>query len=123
MKYAEDIFGEPIITERVPRSKTAKIRTSLHYTEPDAREERSVFGQKSKDLFYNYDDRLWGDKWNEGLKIAKAKSSPATAEFYEIALRHFHDNPNLDLQHIVLGCNMSNGYSYLVFGYKLKEIA
>lgn len=96
--------------------KTQVIRTFLHYSDSDANKTLTVFGSKKRDLFYNYDDRLIGEKWIEGLKLAEKQAEKDTARYYEIALSHFHD-AEVDLQHIILGCNRSSGYSYLVFGY------
>ena len=103
--------------------KDKVFSTFLHYSDPTAKEERTVFGTKHEGLFYNYDDRLIGDKWTEGLRLAAEQATPKTARYYEIALNHFHDTDSVDLQHVVLGCNRSNGFSYLIFGYKypIKE--
>ncbi len=97
--------------------KDTPFRTFMHYTDPNSRKTLTVFGDKRPGLFYNYDDRLFGEKWNAGLELAAKTATPSTARFYEIALNHFHDVTDVDLQHVLLGCNMSNGYSYLVFGY------
>lgn len=97
--------------------KKQPFRTFMHYTDRMAGEEITVFGRHKRGLFYNYDDRLFGDRWIDGLKLAKETATPKTAEFYEIALNHFHGVADVDLQHVVLGCNRSNGFSYLVFGY------
>ena len=102
----------PVVTD-----KAKPFKTFLHYSDADARRERTVFGEKKPGLFYNYDDRLFGEKWNEGLKLASKKSEKSTARYYEIALNHFHDSTDVNLQHVILGCNMSSGHSYLVFGY------
>lgn len=102
------------------REKNVKLRTFMHYTDPDAdKPDITVFGQKKKGLFYNYDDRLYGEKWNEGCKIAAATEGVVgeSARFYEIVLNHYHGVDDVDLQHVLLGVNRSNGYSYLVFGY------
>lgn len=97
--------------------KNTPFNTFLHYSDPTAREERTVFGAAKKGLFYNYDDRLFGEKWSAGIDKA-AKSAPLkSARYFEIALNHFHGVETVDLQHVILGCNMSNGYSYLIFGY------
>ena len=97
--------------------KDARIETHLHYSDPTAHKERDVFGKAKKGLFYNYSDRLYGKEWSEGWEKALREAQPNTARFFEIVLKHFHDSEDLDLQHIILGCNMSNGYDYLVFGY------
>jgi len=102
----------------VVHDKTQEFETFLHYSDPTARQERTVFGTPKKKLFYNYSDRLYGKEWEEGWKLAlKSGAKPKTAQFYELVLKHFHDSDDLDLQHVILGCNMSNGYSYLIFGY------
>ncbi len=99
-------------------SKTEVMTTHLHYSDPTARTERCVFGKPTKGLFYNYSDRLCGDLWRLGWDEAKAKGlTPGTALFFEYVLNRFHDSDNVNLQHVILGCNMSNGYEYLVFGY------
>lgn len=97
--------------------KTERFQTDLHYSDEHAREERTVFGTAKKGLFYNYSDRLFGEQWDAGCKKAKLESTPGTAAYFEIILKHFHDSDDLDLQHVILGCNMSNGFPYLVFGY------
>ncbi len=102
--------------------KKAQFNTFLHYTDPTAREERTVFGAAKKGLFYNYSDRLVGQRWSEGWEMAMRacpgmNSTYKSAEFFEIVLNHFHDSTDVNLQHVILGCNMSNGYDYLVFGY------
>ena len=100
----------------ITSGKYAPMQTFLHYSDPTSRQERTVFGAKKEGLCYNYDDRLAGDKWSEGLKRAAAEAPRDSARYFEIALNHFH-GVNVDLQHVVLGCNVSTGYSYLVFGY------
>lgn len=98
--------------------KNTPMNTFLHYTAEDLRE-RTVFGARKEGLFYNYNDRLTSEEWSKGLELAaKTKGVEIkSARFYEIALNHFHKTDNVNLQHVILGCNRSNGYSYLVFGY------
>lgn len=91
----------------------------MHYTDPDAgKKDVTVFGSKQKGLFYNYSDRLFGEKWLEGERQANASEhAPNTAHWFEVVLKHFHGAEHVDLQHVMLGCNRSTGYHYLVFGY------
>lgn len=97
--------------------KNEEFPTFLHYNEPDI-SERTVFGAAKDGLFYNYSDRLGGDKWHEGLRLAKEQGKkPKTAAYFEVALNHFHSSTDVDLQHVILGVNRSNGFSYLIFGY------
>lgn len=105
-----------MITRATNTDREVPFCTFLHYSDPTTREERTVFGSERKGLFYNYDDRLLGDKWTAGLKIAESQAVKNSARYFEIALSHFHDKP-ASLEHVILGCNMSNGHSYLVFGY------
>lgn len=98
--------------------KDCKIQWFLHYSDPQSRTLFTVFGEPSKELFYNYEDRLFGERWNNGLDLAKEHGlEPGTPAYYEFALNHFHETEDVNLQHILLGCNSSSGYSYLVFGY------
>jgi hypothetical protein len=97
--------------------KDVVFQNWIHYSDPASRKEQTVFGADRPGLSYNYDDRLFGVKWGEGLKLAAEQAQPKTARFYEIALNHFHDTDTVDLQHVILGCNRSNGFSYLIFGY------
>ncbi len=119
-RYPRDFNSDGSLAMRSPEATVDKdepFNTFLHYSNATARKERTVFGRKRDDLFYNYDDRLRGDKWRKGLELAADQATPKTARFYEIALAHFHGVDDVDLQHVVLGCNMSNGFSYLIFGY------
>lgn len=112
--------GKPL----APIDKNQTIKTFLHYSDPNAGREMTVFGSPKEGLFYNYDDRLLGQKWHdaisEGLKNGIPKN---TAALYEHALNRFHDTSSVDLQHIILGCNRSSGFSYLVFGYTYNSNA
>ena len=111
------MFTEPVVVT----AKDAVFKTFLHYSDPTARQERTVFGSPHQGLFYNYDDRLFSTKWTEGQRLAKEQAKPSTARYYEIALNHFHDTDTVNLQHVILGCNQSNGYSYLIFGYTYQD--
>jgi len=99
--------------------KDTEFRVFMHYSDPDADGEPiTVFGAPKKGLFYNYSDRLFGKEWNEGWDMAvKAGIKPKTARFFEAVLNHFHGSTDVNLQHVLLGVNRSNGYHYLVFGY------
>ena len=101
--------------------KTAEFRTFMHYSDQDAHKEITVFGSAKPGLFYNYSDRLSGDDWRAGEQIAFKSASPKTARFFEICLNRFHHTDDVDLQHVILGCNRSNGFSYLIFGYTYTE--
>ncbi len=107
---------KPVKAKRL--NKNAEIRTFLHYSDPQADKQLDVFGHAKPGLCYNYSDRIMGQKWDEGCKKAtEAGIKPKTARFYEAVLNHFHDVKDVNLQHIVLACNRSNGQSYMIFGY------
>ena len=100
--------------------KDTPFRTFMHYDDIDADkpEPITVFGQAKEGLFYNYSDRLFGEDWNRGWKAAEAAGLElSTAHFFEAVLNVFHDSTDVDLQHVMLGVNRSNGFHYLVFGY------
>lgn len=113
--FCEFMRPTQIIDKEIP------LRTFLHYLDPDADKKIDVFGCKKPGLFYNYDDRLYGDKWDEGRKIAAKSAKLNSARYFEITLNHFHGVDSVDIGHIVLGCNRSNGFSYLIFGYTYNQ--
>ncbi len=103
--------------------KHSHIETYLSYNDPDT-SERTVFGVPAdspyghKNLLYVYDDRLDCTKWRSSLEAANCVySEPNTARFYEIGLSLYYGKP-VNLQHIILGVNRSNGFSYLIFGFE-----
>lgn len=104
------------------QDKNTPFQTFLHYTDDTFPIERTVFGREKGGLFYNYSDRLGGDGWNKGAKLAHEKGlEPHSAAFYEECLKAFHEADSVDLQHVVLGGNNSNGCSYLIFGYRYTK--
>ncbi len=108
--------GEETVTD-----KNEPFRVFMHYTDPDACREVTVFGEERPGLFYNYSDRLYGDLWSEGCKLADTQAKPKTARYFEIVLNHLHGATDVNLQHVSLGCNRSSGYSYLIFGYTYTQ--
>ena len=82
--------------------------------------ERSLHGQKCKELTYVYSDRIWQWDYKKAEASAeKAKASefpPNTVEWYEVFLSHFYDK-ELEIPHLMGGCNAATGYEFLVFGY------
>jgi len=92
-----------------------------HYTSPDARHARTIFGGHADDLEYNYSDRLrqWDhEKSDAAFEHAATVATPKTARFYQAMLAYYHGQP-VELRHIMAGCNLSTGFDYLVFGYRL----
>ena len=105
------------------KNKHENICTYISYREPESRQRGvTVFGDQSENLFYNYSDRLDYEKW----KAARAQAlneigNRDCAAFFELALKLYHDVKSIDLQHIVAGCNLSNGFPWLCFGYVMGE--
>lgn len=122
-RYFIDNNGWAKFENSVCKDKHTLIRTSMHYTDPQARKEAiTVWGGKEDGLNYVYSDRLsqWDiKKWQMAMSVADRKATQRTAEFYEVALSYFYDKP-VSIGHILLGCNWANGFDYLVFGYKDK---
>lgn len=118
-----DINGNRIRKPQTIWSEDATLDTFTHYSSPKAKEVRTIFGKEEKGLFYNYSDHLWGwdyDKMERANKYAKLVASPNTAKYFKAMLSYFHDGAEVSLRHIMAGCNMSNGYDYLVYGYKYE---
>src|SRR5262245_58528074 len=97
-----------------------------HYTDPRFMGGKTVtvYGQPSgptgnPDLFYNYSDRLWQSDYD----LAKESSWVATesgatqnsARWLTVFLSHYYGH-RVDLLHVVVGVNVSNGHHYNVFG-------
>lgn len=91
-------------------NKNKVFDTFLHYS--SNLKKKTVFGEPTPKLFYNYTDRLSSPKWNEALKSA----TPQTARFYELALNHYFDKKDVNVQHIQIEVG-GNGYSYMAIGY------
>lgn len=111
-------------------SKTQRL-PSCHYREDLFRDAQTVFGRKAKHKSggYDYSDRYleWDyDKWRAGEKLAQlevAEMEPweiCSVLYYESVLSHFHGKPTT-IFHVLTGHNLSNGYSYYVFGYYFPE--
>jgi hypothetical protein len=109
-----------------------------HYTDTRFRQEQSIFVASQKHLvehyghdtvsgaWYIYSDRLHGwypqDQLDSADQAARDSGAhPYSARYKEVFLKTLLDQPNLELVHIVAGVNRSNGYSYLVYGYIIKE--
>jgi len=109
-------YKRPVI-----RSEDAVLETYTNWNSPQADKERTIFGDKEADLFYNYSDRLaqWDyDKDRRANEYAALVAQPKTAKYFTAMLSYFHDGAEVSLRHIVAGCNRSNGFPYLVYGYK-----
>jgi hypothetical protein len=80
----------------------------------------TVFGEKAKDLTYDYSDHLMLSnftKWENSVKQAESKAPKNSCSWYEVILSNYYDKP-ITIEHILFGMDQSNGYVYQVFGYK-----
>lgn len=120
VRVGSDGLPRSVTTLPAPTDKKAPICNFMHYTAPS--EDQSgitVFGSSKPGLSYQYDHRLtnYGD-WQVCQMLA-ARDVPGrnTAEYYEKALGYLFPDANFDIQHIVLGCDRSNGFHWLCFGF------
>ncbi len=80
----------------------------------------TVFGEKAKDLTYDYSDSLMLSdytKWENSVKQAEGKAPKNSCSWYEAILSNYYDK-SIVIEHILFGMDQHNGYSYQVFGYK-----
>ena len=103
----------------------AILDTYTNWNSPQADKERTIFGRKEEGLFYNYSDRLDGwdyEKARRAREYASLVSSDhRTATYMTAMLSYFHDGAKVELRHVIAGCNRSNGYPYLIYGYKYQS--
>lgn len=104
------------------KDKNQKICTYISYRQPvELRRGVTVFGEQSDHLCYNYSDRLDCERWNIACDQAAGQiGNRECAAFFELALKLYHD-VDVDLRHIVAGCNLSNGFPWFCFGYVMVE--
>lgn len=99
--------------------KDAKL-PSCHYTEDRFRDAQTIFGRKKKRTGYDYSDRYpqWDyEKWKAAHEHAKTEDVvQGSVRYYEHVLTYFHGKETL-IDHVLTGFNVSDGYSYYVFGY------
>lgn len=113
---------ERVVHNRMPTvlDMDVPLDDFTHYSRPDARDCRTIFGRKDDSLSYVYDDRLqmWDYTKDQDAKVyAATVAKKSTARYYQEFLQHYYGKP-VELKHIMAGCNVSNGFGYLVFGFK-----
>jgi hypothetical protein len=92
-----------------------------HYSDNRFKNDQTIFGKEEKGLGYDYSDRIC--QWNYAKAEAASKKATEdgftrrTARWYQAYLSNFFDR-KIVLKHIIAGVNRSNGYPYLIFGYK-----
>lgn len=121
--FYDNIMGNKVV-EQITTNYTQYIRTHTNWDSKEADEERTIFGKSSKGLFYVYSDRLYD--WNHDLATkakenAKKISNENTAEFFALMLSYYYNCEYIQLEHIIAGCNRSNGFPYLVFGFQKSD--
>lgn len=121
-----DIAGamREIHKPRVPQGWDEPLYVTPHYSNPAfQRSAVTVWGKEADDLFYNHDDRLWQadyTKHQAAVKTAnESGAKPKTARWYQTYLSAYFGKP-LQLGHVMAGVNKSNGFPYVVFGYREK---
>jgi hypothetical protein len=101
----------------------AKLEDCPHYSDHryQGGQTQTIFGKEEKGIGYDYSDRLWQwdyDKAEQATKTAnETGAKPHTARWYQEYLSAYFGRA-IQLKHIIAGVNVSNGYPYLVFGYK-----
>ena len=92
-----------------------------HYTDSRWNKAQVIFGEQSKDLSYDYSDRLTSSNYDKD-KRARAKACKekehSTAGWWKVYLEEYFDQ-KVYLGCILAGSNLANGYPYWVLGYKL----
>ena len=98
-----------------------KVPRTEYCSEPDKIEIDEFGYYVHPDCHYDYSDRLveWDrDLSNRAIKAAndsgKPKNTPAWIEEY---LSYYYGR-QVDLVHVLQGVDMSNGYSYCIFGIR-----
>lgn len=81
----------------------------------------SFGGEHVEGAFYNYSDRLRQGFGYDKVRAAHEDAREAlgnndTAAYYEAMLQRVYEDPSTVLQHMIAGVNVSNGYSYHVYG-------
>jgi hypothetical protein len=93
-----------------------------HYTNPHYNQARTIYGGEVEGLEYEYYDRMWQwdyDKAETARKTAcETVKNVHSAKWYQAFLSAYYDRP-VDLVHILAGFNLSNGYPYQVFGFRV----
>ena len=83
-----------------------------------------LFGAQEEGLHYDYSDRLF--QWNpEKSEVASNEANNSgrvkgSAEWYEKYLSVYCEEP-VELKHVLAGVNLSDGYPYIVFGYRFAS--
>lgn len=118
-------FGSPITVQSVGSNMDIRIpNLNPHYTDERFRHGQLIWGRDdAKDIHWNYSDRLsqWDYQKNQNSwNAAKELYEPGTARFYQEYLSNYEGKP-VELIGIVSGWNWFNGYSYLVYGYRVIE--
>jgi hypothetical protein len=97
------------------------LETMPHYSDKRFEKEQTVFGAPEDGLGYDYSDRLVEWDYNKS-KLAsevatQSGAKPRTARWYQAYLSAYC-RYTVELKHIIVGVNHSNGYPYCVFGYR-----
>ena len=96
----------------------------IHYSNSYWNTARTLWGAKEKGILYEYSDLIWQwdhNKAEQSSKTATEKLGQGfTPEWIQLFLTLYHEKP-IELRHVMGGVNLSNGYNYYVYGYRIKE--
>jgi len=106
------------------QDKNTPLNVFPHYSDKRFKTAQDIFGKETSDLNYEYSDRLVQrdyDLSRLAMEIADNSKHPKySANYYEVYLTEYFGEP-VEVKNIKAGVNLSNGYPYLVFGFKLKD--
>ena len=105
----------------VKRSMTETISSWNPHPSYDHRfkDPQTIWGAEEDGLRYDYSDRLQQYDYDKERAAAKKATEeghePRTAAWVEVYLSEIYGEP-VKIRHIASGFNVSNGYSYQIFG-------
>lgn len=98
-----------------------------HYSDPAYDGDgQIIFGGEVKGMRYEYDDRLC--QWDRGKHdaaweaAAEEHGKANTARRIESYLRHYYDDPGLELLAIRTGTRPFDGYPWYAYGFKQSAL-
>lgn len=127
MKFFPEL-GDKYLSSK-PRANfdlNSYIQDNPHYSDPEFSrgQTKVVFGEQEKGITYDYSDRLWGwdsNKAQSASEYASKKAGrPNTARWHQVFLSQYFDR-SVELRCIIVGVNVSSGYSYRCYGYKFND--
>ncbi len=103
------------------------INPDPHYSDPNFSrgQTEDVFGTQESGLDYVYSDRMYEWDYDKAKKAAQKASEKVnnwkTPRWHQEFLSTYYDK-TIQLRHMIVGVNVSNGYSYRAYGFKVELI-